>query len=343
MNEGYSEITNVINRIKKKKIELESLLTKYRNTGHTLKIMDAILKVEGILTKAKALQMSINVKSYTSTHKVSSGILHSKLLKQMNQIANQEQEIIDVQKKLEKLVLSPVQVKKQKNTKTMATSWDTIDIPAPINNNNNDDNTTGEELISYAKTYSKSKDTKKHTTCKQNNNVELSKSRNYHKSFEITISEAEKNASLEIQDMILQFRKIRNDLDSVLSSYRQQKYRKRIMDLIIKIKADINILLSLQSSFKIVKSNVINHSATINYTNVTTALAKLRTEKQKILEKKKILKAKIAKEKREQKEYKPKKKLRETTRMKKQGKEKDTKMVNLLLKMGVLKKKNDKK
>ena len=337
MNEGYSEIANVINRIKKKKIELESLLTKYRNTTHTQKIMDAVLKVEGILTKAKKLQMSINVKSYTSAHQVSSGILHSKLLKEISQITSQEQEIEDIKNRLEELVttpekesVAPKNVAKAK--KTQATSWEIIDIPDVTEDY---DNQTGEEFISYAKTSHKAKESTKYKS---------KSTKEHYKAFEAPLSDAQRKSSLEIQDMLSQFRAIRNDLDSVLSSYRGQKYRKRTMDLIIKVKADINTLLSLQSSFKILKSNAINHSATVNRANVANQLNTLKSEKQEILEKKKILKAKIAKEKKEQKEYKPKKKPREKNiRVQQKEKEKETKMVNLLLKMGVLKKKEEEK
>ena len=353
MNEGYSEITQIISQIKKKKIELEALLGKHNDDIFTKKIMNAILKVEGLISKAKKLQMSIDVKGYTTSHKVSSGILHSKLLKEINQIKKQEQEINETKFSIEKLIAETPSEKWKKpekkpkaKPKVNSDSWEVIDIPFNAAEEEDQDQ-TGEELISYAKTSAKAKVAKTTTT--------TTTTKDHYKSFSNDLSQIEKRNSLEVQEMIGQFRKIRSDLDSMLSSYRGQKYRKKIMDSIIKIKASINTLLSMQSSFKVAQSNAINHSATINRVQFEKQISTLKKEKKEMLEKLKILKAKVAKEKREivQQSY-------ETTKTIKAPKtpktpkalhsrsskssdvkdEKDPAMVNILLKMGVLKKKN---
>ena len=305
--------------------------------------MNAILKVEGLISKAKKLQMSIDVKGYTTSHKVSSGILHSKLLKEINQIKKQEQEINETKLNIEKLIAETPHEKWKKSekkpkakpkTNTNSESWEVIDIPFHAVE---EEDQTGEELISYAKTSPKAKATKATTTTKD-----------HFKSFSNNISQIEKRNSLEVQEMIGQFRKIRSDLDSMLSSYRGQKHRKKIMDSIIKIKASINTLLSMQSSFKVAQSNAINHSATINRVQFEKQIATLKKEKKEMLEKLKILKAKVAKEKREivQQSYETtkttkavlnKNSSKTSSRVKD---EKDPAMMNILLKMGVLKKKN---
>lgn len=345
MNEGYSEITQIISQIKKKKIELEALLGKHNDDIFTKKIMNAILKVEGLISKAKKLQMSIDVKGYTTSHKVSSGILHSKLLKEINQIKKQEQEVNETKFSIEKLIAETPSEKWKKSEKkpkatpkTDSESWEVIDIPFNTVEEEDQDQ-TGEELISYAKTSPKTKAAKTTKTTKD-----------HYKSFSNNISQIEKRNSLEVQEMIGQFRKIRSDLDSMLSSYRGQKYRKKIMDSIIKIKASINTLLSMQSSFKVAQSNAINHSATINRAQFEKQIATLKKEKKEMLEKLKILKAKVAKEKREivQQSYETTKttKTVKTLHSKSSSRsshvkdEKDPAMVNILLKMGVLKKKN---
>ncbi|BBM82231.1 hypothetical protein [Candidatus Uabimicrobium amorphum] len=341
MNEGYSEITQIISQIKKKKIELEALLGKHNDDIFTKKIMNAILKVEGLISKAKKLQMSIDVKGYTTSHKVSSGILHSKLLKEINQIKKQEQEINETKFGIEKLIAETPKEKWKKSQKKPKSkskpkansndSWEVIDIP--FHTEEEDQDQTGEELISYAKTSPKTKAEKTSSTTKD-----------HYKPFSNNLSQIEKRNSLEVQEMISQFRKIRSDLDSMLSSYRGQKYRKKIMDSIIKIKASINTLLSMQSSFKVAKSSTINHSATINRAQFEKQIALLKKEKKEMLEKLKILKAKVAKEKREivQQSYETKKTFHSSPKKKTSNTkdEKDPAMVNILLKMGVLKKKN---
>ncbi|WP_372370254.1 hypothetical protein [Candidatus Uabimicrobium sp. HlEnr_7] len=343
MNEGYSEITQIISQIKKKKIELESLLAKHTDDIFTRKIMNSILKVEGIISKAKKLQMSIDVKGYTTSHKVSSGILHSKLLKEINQIKKQEQETDEIQKNIEKLIAgTPIEKWKKAKPKPKpkpklkndtAESWEVIDIP--FHPEEDEDIQTGEELISYAKTSPKA-------TKKPSNTSTSASTKGHYKSHSNNLSQLHKKNSLEVQEMISQFRKMRSDLDSMLSSYRGQKYRKKIMDSIIKIKANINTLLSMQSSFKVTQSAAINHSATINHAQFEKQILVLKKAKKEMLEKLKILKAKVAKEKREiiQQSYETKK----TPRNEKNPRnEKDPTMVNLLLKMGVLKKKDKKK